>query len=148
MKILKFEGGGFAGFTPIIETMPTPATAPATTTAEKSATSILDDDTFKELLTKGGLVNDVNSLVSELINLETSETNPFLKKSNRSMAIRMLGKVNELRQNKALWDDSIKTAATSGALGEVAVGSSGELFIKDNNNNAKAVSISDFTKHQ
>lgn len=98
------NGGGFASFTPFIETMPQEQATNATASSaeKKSASSILDDDTFKELMTKGGLVNDVNNLVGELAKLESSDTNPFLSGANRSIALKMIGKVNELRQNKDL----------------------------------------------
>ena len=100
MKVIKFQGGGFTTFTLIINTMPARSSVQGTSSEAKSATSILDDDTFKELLTKGGLVNDVNSLVEQLIELESTTTNPFSSGANRSTALRMIGKVNELRQNK------------------------------------------------
>ena len=105
VNIKRLAGGGFASFTPYVETMPTPATSTgvaAAGSAKGPVSSLLDDDTFKELLTKGGLVNDVNSLVGELAKLESSNTNPFLVDANRGMALKMIAKVNELRQNKNL----------------------------------------------
>lgn len=146
MKILKFQGGGFAAFTPIVNTMPQPAAVSATSSTTKESTSLLDDDTFKELLTKGGLVNDVNSLVGELARLESSNTNPFLANSNRSLALKMIGKVNEIKQNRMLWDDAVKTSTTSGGLAEVAVGTSGEVYIKDKDNKVKPMSLGEYSK--
>jgi hypothetical protein len=97
------QGGGFATFTPIITSTPNQgATSKQTTTGTPASTSILDESTFKELLTKGGLVNDTNSLVSELIKMESVQQNPYTQSSNRSMSLRMIGKVNELRQSKEL----------------------------------------------
>lgn len=151
MKIRKFQGGGFAAFTPIVNTMPQPAAVSAsssTTTTKEPASSLLDDDTFKELLTKGGLVNDVNSLVGELARLETSDTNPFLSNANRGLALKMIGKVNELRQSKSLWEDAVKTSTASGGLAEVAVGTSGEVYIKDKDNKIKPISLGDYTKQK
>lgn len=103
-RIKKLEsGGGFASFTPFVDTMPQQqATSAAQSTASESPSSILDDDTFKELLTKGGLSNEVDALVSQLVKMEGEGTNPYLKSSNRSMALKMISKVNELRQNKNL----------------------------------------------
>ena len=137
------QGGGFATFTPIINPSPGTSRSTKSTSEEpKSATSsLLDDATFKELLTKGGLTNDVNNLVSELIKLENASANPFNSGNNRSMALRMIGKVNELRQSKNMWEDAVKAAKESGGLGEIAVGSSGEVYIKDEKNNIKAVSL-------
>lgn len=105
VNIKRLAGGGFATFTPYVETMPTPAAstgAAAAGSAKEPASSLLDDDTFKELLTKGGLVNDVNSLVNDLMQLESRNTNPFLSSNNRGVAMKMIGRINELRESKAL----------------------------------------------
>ena len=66
MRIKRFQGGGFATFTPIINAPP--SSTPTTSTKpekenKKNSSSILDDETYKELVTKGGLVNDVNAFV-------------------------------------------------------------------------------------
>lgn len=148
MKVIKFQGGGFTTFTPIINTMPARSSVQGTSSEAKSATSILDDDTFKELLTKGGLVNDVNSLVEQLIELESTTTNPFSSGANRSTALRMIGKVNELRQNKNMWNDAVSHAKEAGGLGEVAVGTSGEVYTKDKNNKVVAISLDEYSKHK
>ena len=103
MKIKRFQGGGFATFTPIINAMPAPASSSASkSSAEetKGASSILNDDVFKELLKGDFLVNDANNLVSELVALEAGSPTPYTQSNTRSMAIRMIGKVNELKQNK------------------------------------------------
>ena len=97
----KLQGGGFLTYAPFMPTIP--GYPRNTKTAETTeATSILDDDTFKELLTKGGLVNDVNQLVSELSRLESSSSLPYMQGNNRISALKMIGKINELRQNKTL----------------------------------------------
>jgi hypothetical protein len=64
--------------------------------------SILDDNTFNELITKGGLVNDVNELVRGLEQIEMSQDNPFLNHHNRINALQLISQVNTLRENKNL----------------------------------------------
>ena len=149
MKIKRFQGGGFATFTPIINAMPAPASSGASTSSAeetKGASSILNDDVFKELLKGDFLVNDANNLVSELVALEAGSPTPYTQSNTRSMAIRMIGKVNELKQNKNYWQDAINRAKENGGLGEVAVGTSGEVYTKDDKNNIKAISLSEYNK--
>ena len=147
MIIKKFQqGGGFLTWTPIINTMPTatPTTGVAASAAKKN-TSILDDDTYKELISQGGLVNEVNGLVNELIKLESVNDNPYTASSNRGLAIRMIGKVNELKRNKANWDSAVATAKAEGGLGEVAVGAFNEVYTKDlRSNKVKAISLQEY----
>ena len=99
------QGGGFATFTPIVNSTPIQTSSKQSSQSAQEAqpsSSILDAVTFKELMTKGGLVNDTNSLVSELAKMETSMQNPYTKSSNRGLSLRLIGKVNELRQSKEL----------------------------------------------
>jgi hypothetical protein len=144
-------GGGFTSATYYTETMPTPTTPAqgATGAATPSGTSsLLDDDTFKELLTKGGLVNDVNSLVNDLVQLESRNTNPFVSSNNRGVALQMIKRVNELRESKNLWKESMDNAKASGGLGEVAVGTSGEVYIKNKDNKVQAIGLDDYNKNR
>ena len=101
MRVKKFQGGGFATFTPIVNTMPTSKSSTKTETdTTKASTSILNDDVFKELLKGDFLVNDANNLVKELIALEAGSLTPYTQANTRSMALKMIGKINELKQNK------------------------------------------------
>lgn len=147
-KIRKMEqGGGFATFTPFLDTLPSAPMPTATSNTSSEPTSIIGEDMFKELMTKGGLSNEVDALVAQLVKLENESANPYLKSSNRSMALKMISKVNELRQNKNLWDDAIKVAKESGGLGEVAVGSSGEVYTQIDGK-IKAISLGTYNKHR
>lgn len=151
VKIKKLESGGFTSATYYVDQMPTPVTpsgAAAAGSDKASASSILDDETYKELLTKGGLVNDVNSLVSEIIQLETRNTNPFIASNNRSTAIKLIGRVNELKENKALWKESMDNAKEAGGLSEIAVGTSGEVYIKGQDNKVKAIGLDEYKERK
>jgi hypothetical protein len=112
MKVKLFQqGGGFATFTPIMPA-PVPANIPGQDMSGQNGNkngnggskngSILDDDTFNELLTKGGLVNDVNELVRSLEQIETSQSNPFLNHNNRNRSLQLISQINTLRENKNL----------------------------------------------
>ena len=149
MRVKKFQGGGFATFTPIVNTMPTSTSSSKTETdTTKASTSILNDDVFKELLKGDFLVNDANNLVKELIALEAGSPTPYTQANTRSMALKMIGKINELKQNKNYWQDAINRAKENGGLGEVAVGTSGEVYAKDENNNIQAISLAQYNKQK
>lgn len=148
----KFQsGGGFVIYTP------TPIIPPATSGAApsgaasasaSSSSSILDKDIMKELTTKGGLTNDVNHLIQQLQALEQTSANPYLSSANQISSLTMISKINELRNNKSMWDDAMNTAESSGGLGEIAVGNSGELYVKDNKGEVKSVTVSDYKKYK
>lgn len=138
------QGGGFATFTPIVESMPSQGvSAKGKAAAEPEAKSILDDETFKKMLTTG-LVNDTNSLISELVKMESSTQNPYIQSSNKVMALRLIGKANELKQSGEMWKSAMATSKANGSLGEVAVGGYGEVYAKDKDNKVVAMSLSDY----
>jgi hypothetical protein len=106
-NINKFQqGGGFATFTPIIEQQPVQATSSSSSSSKESKhtiSSMLDDDVFKDLMGKG-LVNDVNGFVSELAKIESTNSGsmyPYAQSNNRAMSLRLVGKINELKQSKS-----------------------------------------------
>ncbi|MGV8961989.1 MAG: hypothetical protein ACOH2V_01230 [Candidatus Saccharimonadaceae bacterium] len=95
------DGGGFATFTPIIKSAPAPNSASAaSTSAAPESSSIIDEKMLEFLYKTGGLVNDVNQLVSDLVKLERSSNMPYMQSSNRGSSLQMIGKINEINQNK------------------------------------------------
>ena len=86
----------------------------------------MDDDLYKELIGKG-LTNDVNLLVDELVKIEHRG---FSNPDDPTRTLRLLAKVNEIQNNKENWKDAVKTAESSGGLGEIAVNSNGEVYIR------------------
>lgn len=150
VKIKSLQGGGgFATFTPIIHTPPavqSPSSG-ANAQAEMSSmgSSLLDEKMLEHLYKTGGLVNDVNKLVSELIQLERTSDLPYLKTQNRSSALQIVAKINEINQNKKNWDDAIQRSKEAGGLGEVAVDTYGRVFTKDRNNKIQSLSLSDYS---
>lgn len=152
-KIKKLQsGGGFATFTPIINA---PASGPATAngnsnnTSQSSAiesSSIIDEKMLEQLYKKGGLVNDVNQLVAELIQLEKSSSTPYLQGQNRSAALKISAKINEINQTKVYWDKTITRSKESGGFGETAVDTYGRVFIKNKDNKIEALSLQNYSK--
>ena len=148
----KFQsGGGFVIYTPTPTAPPAASGAApsgAASASASSSSSILDKDIMKELTTKGGLTNDVNYLIQQLQALEQTSANPYLSSANQISSLTMISKINELRNNKSMWDDAMNTAESSGGLGEIAVGNSGELYVKDNKGEVKAVTVTDYKKYK
>lgn len=148
MIIKRFQnGGGFATFTPIIKTAPQHTTSGSNQSESKTQSSILDDKLYAELI-KGGLTNDVNALVSQLIELESTSDMPFTNTNTRATSLRLIGKINEIRQNKLLWEGAVSKAEKSGGLDEVAVGTSGEVYTKDDKNKIKAISLQEYSENK
>lgn len=153
MRYKKLQGGGFLTFTPFISSAPVPgststsAAATSTAAAPKSKLGIVDDEIYKELM-KGGLANDVDDVVKNLYTLQNSNANPFLDTNNVSSSIAMISQVNRLRLSNKMWDEAQKNVNSQGASGEVAVGSSGEVYAKDKDNKVIAMSVSDYDKNK
>lgn len=145
MKIKLFQqGGGFASSTFITPAAPVDSTAVSETKSTKSQESVLEDEMFKELITKGGLINDVNSFARDIYRLESSSNTPFSTQSNITKFMRLLPQLNQVKQNNDLWKDAVKRATDAGGYGEVAVGTSGEVYAKNEDGEITPISIDAF----
>lgn len=103
VKIKKLQdGGGFATFTPIFHTPRTPQypTTQSSEESQKISSSLIDDKSLEDFYKNGGLVNDVNALLTDLFKLEQSSDTPFINKQNRVAVLNIRKKMNEVRQNK------------------------------------------------
>ena len=144
IKINKYDGGGLVSFTPIINSAQQQSQVAPSTQSESKP--LLDEETYKELIKEGGLVNDVNYFVDQLDNLQ-SDPLAFLNPNNSNKALKLIAKVNELKVNKELWNKAAKVADEKGGLSEVAVGTYGELYVKDQSGKISQISMNDFKKH-
>lgn len=144
------QGGGFATFTPILESAPTTPTA----SGAKSTSKESSEDDSSNLLTKNlysklignGLVNDVNYFVDKIEALGGGLTS-FTNQSTINSSLELIKDFNRVITSKQLWDSTYKNAQELGGLGEVAVSKQGGLFVKDGST-FKEVSIQDFNKHK
>ena len=103
MKIKLFQqGGGFASSTFITPAAPVDSTTVSESKSTKSQESVLEDEMFKELITKGGLINDVNSFARDIYRLESSSNTPFSTQSNITKFMRLLPQLNQVKQNNDL----------------------------------------------
>lgn len=142
MKVKKLADGGTGLIT--FRSGQTPWNPPVASSSKSSKEdtqeSLLDDEMYKMLINKGGLKNDVDAFAQKINN---TNINSFLS-GNSGQARRLFNEINTLRVNKELWDLSLKQAQDLGGLNEVAVGSSGELYVRDNDGNIGAVTTSQF----
>ena len=155
MKIKNLQGGGLLTFTPFIGSPTTgtsgnysPKESSKSDSGPKNSTGILDDEIYKELVNKGGLMNDVDYLVQKLHSLQSAVVNPFMDSSNSSSALKMISEINRLRQSNEIWREAKRSARSQNSLGEIAVGYSGEVFIKDKDNRIQAISTSEYKKRR
>lgn len=135
--INKFQTGGVmaATYTPIekgIMSAPVMGSSGQDSKSKDDSDSILDKDIYKKMVEEGGLINDVNAFMANILKLESSSLYPYLNKNNTSSVLRHIGEFNVIKQNKQMWDDVYKKATESGTLGEVAVDAAGRLFVRDN----------------
>lgn len=145
-------GGGLAFVQPnfIIDT-PTP-TAPITKSAGSSGSQttdkegILDDDIYKELLKSGGLTSDVNSLIAELGKADYSPMG-LSDSYNTSKILKLIGKVNEIKNNKAMWDKAIEVSRDTGGYAETAISNTGELFYRTSEGGIGTTNITQLKKN-
>ena len=150
--VIKFQqGGGFATFTPIIEQQPVQQAAASSGSSKESKhtiSSMLDDDVFKDLMGKG-LVNDVNGFVAELAKIESTSSGafPYTQGNNRGMALRLVGKINELKNSKGDWDKAVSTATAAGGYGEVAINND-MVYGKDAKGNVSAINVNEYDKYR
>lgn len=103
MKYIKtFQSGGLIAYAPGLSNSTGQLGASSGASTDSGKKSVLDDQIMKELITKGGLTNDTNALVKQLIDLEKTSMNPYLSSGTRTQSLALIGKVRELQQSKEL----------------------------------------------
>ena len=148
VNIHKFQtGGGFAQFTPILRSpLKQGESSGQENTRESSKSSgLLDEDIYKDLIKDGGLTNDVNALVDQLVKLEEQG---FNDPNNSTKALRLFAKINELKNNKDNWTSAVTTAKESGGLGEIAVNNFGEVYVKNEKGKISTLHLSQYKKEK
>ena len=144
VNIKKFQqGGGFATFTPYISAAPAATTQPTVADTSKKSETLVDDDIFKEFLKGEILANDGDDFTKALLQLQLQST-PFTIGENRSRAITLMAQINRLKESRKDWETAVKTATAEGGLSETAVGSYGQVYVKDRHNNVKEMSVESY----
>ena len=102
-------------------------------TTKGSGSNIISDDLLKELSGKG-LTNDVNAFTREVDSMY-SNINPFSNGSLDTSSLArqhgmILSRVNELKNNKEWFDKSLTSAREKGAIGELAMTTTGLMLVQ------------------
>ena len=152
--IKKFQQGGYLQYTWTPSMPPTSmpgapqgasGTSSSSTSSGSGSDDWLDKDLKKELL-KGGLTNDVNAVYSQLSKINGASTNAFLDPNNRQLVYALGAQINELQRNKDMWVKSYGIAEGAGGLNEIAVGNSGEIYVKDSEGIIKGISVAQYKR--
>lgn len=152
------EGGGmpFVTYRPA-PSMTTPDTSSKETTSTKSSkkseegsdnTSLLSKAVIDELIKKG-LPNDVNQFLKEL---QTAEKSSLMGMESgvggidRNKLYSLAAKANQLIHNSNLMESATKQAYDNDGLEELAVSTTGALFVQDKNGKISKLSMSEYNK--
>lgn len=118
----------------------------ATTTGDsdkKSGKGLVEDDLLEKLV-GNGLTSDVNMLVKEL---SKQDMNSILSPGGTNKVLQLIGKVNEIKNNKEMWNEAITQSKANGSFSEVAVSSEGAVFYKNSEGTIGATDINSYTKN-
>lgn len=144
VNINKLQGGGLISFTPIFKSPQETSQVESSTGSGSGESELLDKEAYKELIKTGGLVNDVNQFVEQLNSLQ-SDPLALLNKDNSARALKVVAKINELKQNKKLWEQAVDKSTQTGGLSELAVGTMGELYARTQNGKIEQISSSQYS---
>lgn len=151
------EGGGM----PFVTYRPAPSmTSPDTSSVETSSTkssktsdkgsdnSLLSKSVIEELIKKG-LPNDVNQFLKELQVAEKSSLMGMesgVEGIDRNKLYSLAAKANQLIHNSNLMESATKQAYDNDGLEELAVSTTGALFVQDKNGKISKLSMSEYNK--
>jgi len=146
VNIHKKQQGGLIGATYLIDSPSQKGMIPQQS-QETEKSGVLEDDLIKALIKDGGLTNEVYSFIDEL---ESSGSNPLdiLDSKNSNRVLRMTGKIIELQNNKKKWETSNSYAKEAGTLNEIAVGSQGEIYVRDDSGKITGINASSFKENK
>ena len=151
------EGGGM----PFVTYRPAPSvTSPDTSSAETNSTkssktsdkgsdnSLLSKSVIEELIKKG-LPNDVNQFLKELQVAEKSSLMGMesgVEGIDRNKLYSLAAKANQLIHNSNLMESATEQAYNNDGLEELAVSTTGALFVQDKNGKISKLSMSEYNK--
>lgn len=141
-------GSGFIEFTPSQQAPFTPPTIgkASSSGSTKTESGLIDDEMYKMLINKGGLKNDVDAFQQTLSSLDNSVMD-FIGSGNDRKARQMFAEINTLRINKEMWESALKQSQDQGGLSEVAIGTQGEMYVKDKDGQIGAISVEKYKQN-
>lgn len=122
------------------------ASSSANSGGDKEEKSMLDDELIHKAFLKGDMLdNEIDAFKKEWKKVASGK-NPFLNSNTVDSTIDLSASLITLKNNKEQWLKAHEIAKSSGGLGEIAVGDSGELYVMDENRQVSSISISEFKK--
>lgn len=119
----------------------------------KSDGSITEKDLFTGLyktIAEQGLQSDTQVIISKLQQelFNNNLLDPFGDTSDLSTKyLKALNYVNQAKQNQKLYDNTYQEAVSSGSIKEAAVTSTGQVIVKDKDNNITAIDIEKYREN-
>lgn len=160
MKIIpKLQSGG--GFEALFTTyVPSQVQAPrqaleqqptsqSRSTSEEEKGKLTEKDFFNMLKDIDGLPNEMQSIVSNLI--DTLSINKLTGIELQDLSITYLQSLSKIRQaagNKKQYDDAQKRAIENGSMAEPAITIDGRLIVQDKDGSIQKVSLNDFINNK
>lgn len=159
MKIVpKFQSGGgfdslFTVYKPVQVSMPSYQSSGHSSSESSQKSSKKDEDkgnlTQKDLFSMlkdlDGLPNEMKSIVSNLQSvLEMQNLTGIDTEDLATTYLNNLYKIKVAAQNKASFDEAIKTAKENGSIGEVAITLGGNLIAQDDKGNMQEITLQQY----
>ena len=146
---MKFIPKYFQGslFTPTLNQMSVlpPQTSANAESKEEVSEGILTKEMAKELM-KSGLINDVDTLIHKIEQIEGKSKNPYNNISSQRATLQIIGEISKVKRNHELWKGAYNTAKTNQSLNDVAISSQGGVYIRSNKGQLEEISMMDYSK--
>ena len=144
------QGGGmpFVSYQPFDynpQTQTAPKQSAPAKTEEKSGTDLLSKEVINEII-KTGMPNEVETFLKQLKQVENS--GPFTSSFDTNKLYDLAAKGNQIITNSKLMGEATTKAYENGGLDELAVTSTGGLYVRDSEGSLSTVSMGDFAKNR
>ena len=168
MKIKKLQSGGmpplFSTFTPVTVTNPYAGVDPMLTWLQQTAAVVNGGASASGKSSADGMptMKDTMALLKDMEGLSSDASVVYssLQESAAEAALfggtedlissyyRNLNLVNKVNASKKAYDEAYKIVKENGGISEAAITSSGEVIVKDSNNNIRAISPTEYFKNK
>lgn len=153
LNIQKYQSGGgmpFVAYQPLDYNPQSPQVTKAsqqTKAAEKESkgTELLSKEVINEVI-KTGMKGEVDQFLKQLNTLEQS--GPFDSGFDAAKISALASKANQIITNAASMKEATSKAYENGGLNELAISTTGGLYVRDEDGQLNTVSISDFSKNR
>lgn len=157
LNIQKYQSGGgmpFVAYQPLnynpqAQQAPKPTAAQAkemqSGSKESKGTELLSKEVINEVI-KTGMKGEVDQFLKQLNTLEQS--GPFDSGFDVAKISALASKANQIITNAASMKEATSKAYENGGLNELAISTTGGLYVRDEDGQLNTVSISDFSKNR